>query len=888
MKRHLLPAIFLSALALTSIQGQTLLLSDHFDSEPSFTANPNADQAGTLAPSSYDVGIGAFPSGFQRRGSGVLELGFNGTTASGPARVFTNADFVTVANTLNSPIRIRFVINAAPADWVGFLVGTSNGWMDSSGAVTELSALFQASGGGNRWINGSGAAFAVSDTSSEITLELRNTAGTGSAFNGTGSVAQLWRGTTNLGTFTLDQLNATNARFAFTTWNGNGGAGATIDDFTITATTTSTLVPRWSGEGSSIWDNTTANFSGRSLDDWKNAGVNEVLFGDLDANGNPVANAEITIAAGGVEMANVIFDHNTLSYRLDAADSAGLTGASNLIKSGNGILTLAGSQTYAGRTVISSGSLVLGGNDRLPLNSAVTITNPGTLQLAGFSQTLSEISGNGRIIGGASTPSTLTIDASRSQTFSGTIGGAEPFGDQVTLIKKGQDSLTLNSANRYTGGTIIEDGILLANFEPIGQANTALGPMISSNRVTIRQNGVLTSNGNFNNWLSGTNLNNGGSNAISLEIEDGGRLISANGRITGLGQITLRGGSIEVANGLTTFGWFATLNLGGDIFVQGTSPSYLTTVPGSGASANLQLASGNNTTGGGTRFLVVDDVTANDQPDFLISARIANGTLIKQGPGTVEVTAGATGTGFPVSWEIDEGLLRATADAEWEFRVTNATSNRVSGVGRAEFLGPIIINTSAVTTASNQTWPLIAANDLLVTYGPDFAVVGFTDPENDGTWTKTDTLGIWTFSEQTGELVLTVPAVDDFAAWSQGWSLTGGASADADGDGLNNFMEYAFGLSPIDASSVNPIVQPLDPTTRSFRYSRRLRSLSSVNYLVQYSTDLSQWFDDPTAGESSVQAQGEIETVTVQLSAQVGNPLPSRLFIRVRATTLLP
>lgn len=91
------------------------MLNDGFDSEPSFTANPNADQTGALAPASYQVGTSGFPNGTQRRGTGALELGFDGTSASGPARVFTNADFVTFANTLNSPIRIRFVINAAPA-----------------------------------------------------------------------------------------------------------------------------------------------------------------------------------------------------------------------------------------------------------------------------------------------------------------------------------------------------------------------------------------------------------------------------------------------------------------------------------------------------------------------------------------------------------------------------------------------------------------------------------------------------------------------------------------------------------------------------------------------------------------------------------------------------
>ena len=124
--------------------------------------------------------------------------------------------------------------------------------MDGPGNVTEFSALFRNDGTGNKWVNGANQGDLATDAASLITLELSNTAGTGSPFNGTGSVAKLWRGTTDLGTYTLEQLSATNGRFALCTFNGNGGAGGTVDNFTITAISTATLFPAGAGRSTAI------------------------------------------------------------------------------------------------------------------------------------------------------------------------------------------------------------------------------------------------------------------------------------------------------------------------------------------------------------------------------------------------------------------------------------------------------------------------------------------------------------------------------------------------------------------------------------------------------------------------------------------------------------
>jgi fibronectin-binding autotransporter adhesin len=878
-------AVLATAAFNVSSSAQTTLLTDHFDTVTSFTANPNADQTGLLSPASYTVTHPFGGTPIQRRGTGVIEMAFDGTTAANASRIFTDADYVNVANTRNSPVRITFDINASQVDWVGIVVGTTSAWLDGSGATTEFSALFRNDGTGNKWVNGTNLAGLTTDASSLITLELRNTAGTGSPFNGTGSVAQLWRGTTNLGTYTLEQLSATNGRFALCTFNGNGGAGGTVDNLSIIATSTATLVPRWSGSVNGTWDENTANFSGQSFSGLKTAGATNVLFGDNDANSSPVVTSNVTIAAGGVEIADVIFDNVSTNYTLASADATGIKGASNLAKSGSGLLTLTGAHSYTGTTTINGTLALSGGNNRLPVTTALTLTSPGVLRLDGNNQTVASLASSGRVVNGNVTLATFTVNNSSPATFSGNLGGPGTDENNLALVKDGTGTLSLSGPSSFTGGTTIEEGTLSLVHEPTGIANTAIGAMSSSNTVTINNGGILT--GTANNWLSSTQVASGGANAISVVVNQGGLLRGGNNRITGLGNVTLNGGTIEVSNGLNGFGWFAAYNLGGDITVSGSTPSSITTSGGAGGSANLQMSNGtNSTSGGGTRFLTVENVTSNSASDLVISARLANGTLVKNGTGTVEIVAGETGTGSPITLEIEDGHFVLAEPAIFEFRVTNGTSNRViiTNTGSAAFNGTLNINTSAVTLTTDNTWSLIDVTGLGATFGLNFAVSGgFSDPNNDGVWTKSDVIGNWSFSETSGELILNVGS--DYDTWGGPYGLAAGSEgSDLDGDGLANFEEYAFGLIPNSGASVNPITVPLNKTTGTFSYTRRATpSTTELSYSIWYSTTLEagSWIEDSGASQGAAALNGEVETVPVTLSSGLlTNP---KLFIQVRA-----
>jgi autotransporter-associated beta strand protein len=879
------------SLCLTA-QAQSTLLTDNFTvtgtpdaTDPNF--NLSGRQSGTQVTQSWTK-LG--PNFWQAQVGNAGVFGGDGNylmvaDAGGGARL----EGLTLSSAL-VPVSEKLVIQFdadATGEWMSFMMSPSSGtglWHPVVGSG-DFGMLIRPDGrmqafNNNGVIPGINDVFLASAGINTITLTFTGSDGTGSPFAGNGTRVSISDGT-NTWSATLD-AGLSSETIAFGSY-ANGGRGL-VDNLSIT-TVPSFSPGRWSGETNGTWDENTVNFSGKSFSQMKTEGVTTATFADIDGSGNPVTQDNVTIAAGGVDIADVLFTNNAVNYTLNSADANGIKGSTNLSKIGSGTLTLAGANSYTGTTTVSNGTLALsGGNNRLPVGTALTLSSPAVLRLDGNNQEVASLASNGRVVGGSATLSTFTLNHSSGLTLGSVFGGPGTDENNLALVKTGAGGLTLNAPNTYTGGTTIGDGTVTLDYEPIGIADTPIGSMTSSNLVTINNGGILT--GTANNWLSNTGVSSGGANAIAVTINPGGTLKGTDNRITGLGNVTLNGGTIEVSNGLTTFGWFASYNLGGDITVGGSVPSFITTSAGAGASANFQLADGNNnTSGGGIRFLSVADVTSSPAADLVISARLSNGTLVKDGPGTVEIAAGETGTGFPISWEITGGSLVVAEPATFEFRVTDSTSNRVfessGGNGSATFNGTLQIESTAVSGNTGMIWSLIDVAALGAQFGPNFNVAGFTGPDVNGVWTRSDAVGDWSFSQQTGELSLDVGS--DYETWKSDNNVIGDPAEDDDNDGVPNFEEYAFGLNPQSGSSVSPITVPLDRTAGTFTYTRRDSALTDLNYTVWFSTDLSNWNQDTGAIEGPAVVDGEVETVTVTLSNLAGDPLPGKLFVQVRA-----
>jgi hypothetical protein len=130
--------------------------------------------------------------------------------------------------------------------------------------------------------------------------------------------------------------------------------------------------------------------------------------------------------------------------------------------------------------------------------------------------------------------------------------------------------------------------------------------------------------------------------------------------------------------------------------------------------------------------------------------------------------------------------------------------------------------------------------------------------------------------------------LDDWEILNFG-NLSAGPDDDPDGDGQDNFTEYAFGTNPKDANSRTSFRPSLSGTgsNQTFSVSFRRRAGSCIEYFLEGSMDLSQW----SASTGTVTMNESFRnlfdgTGTGRATCSLTAPVPSQTqnFLRVRAT----
>lgn len=274
-----------------------------------------------------------------------------------------------------------------------------------------------------------------------------------------------------------------------------------------------------------------------------NAGVASSLGAGNDVS---ISNATLEYTGGSGERTDrPITIAGTATIRVNDSSDATLTGAisgsGSLTKTGLGTLIVAGENSYTGNTLISGGVLQVG-----------DFSATGSLGAAGSSVSISS---------GAELNFDIPGDLDSPHTISGS----------GILRKRGVGTLTLSgaSANSYSGGTVVEGGILLAGktagITAIPGALTldfggnfllgAANQIADSSIVTINGGAFGNSAASFADTLTRIDLNTGdfstGATSTGINVTDRFQIVDGTAMISRSGAMTAKFLDVHTAIGNT-------------------------------------------------------------------------------------------------------------------------------------------------------------------------------------------------------------------------------------------------------------------------------------------------------------------------------------------------
>jgi autotransporter-associated beta strand protein len=582
--------------------------------------------------------------------------------------------------------------------------------------------------------------------------------------------------------------------------------------------------------------------------------------------------------------------------RFSGTNTAGNDFQGNLVNSGANILAVtkeeagtwifSGANTYTGTTTIAAGILqanradVPGVSSALGNGGAIRFTG-GTLQ---YSVNSAGTDYSTRILN--NTTAAIKLDTNGQNV---TLGTALSSTNTAGLTKEGSGQLELkmSATAQYTGTTTINGGTL--KF-----ANTADLVGISSSSININNGASLVIFSNIG-GLNRTTLSNsktftfGNTGGGSIVYDQGSHLWqSSTGKFVTTGgtqnTISAAGGgfinpqnsntvNFDVADGTDAVDLLVSVAISSGNYTKsgaGTlSITSFSNLGGGAAQPNLTINAGTFDVGGTARLttvgqstgVVTSDILNNGvyqhssiNPQTLSGIISGTGALTQNGVGTLTVTNNAN------TYSGDTTVIKGTLS------LGNGTTN----TSLANASGIIIGTDASAVLNLNYTGTDTVATLTINGVGKPAGIYGSSDPSGRITGT--------------GTLTVTTGSASPYTTWANTFLPGNNVSnpvGDNDNDGLVNQQEFAFGLSPISGSSVNPILVQLDKTTGTFTYQRR--NATGLTYKILTSTDLVSWPEDTTAGQvaGAVDGNGN-QTVVVTLTGT--KPLTAtKLFVRVAA-----
>jgi len=293
----------------------------------------------------------------------------------------------------------------------------------------------------------------------------------------------------------------------------------------------------------------------------------------------------------------------------DLAFANSISGTGAVQKLGTAVLTLSGSNTYAGGTQFDAGVLSLGSADALGTSGTISFGG-GMLQFTGSNTT--DYSARFSTAGSQA----FVLDTnSQDVALASALSGADS-----SLTKLGAGTLTISASNSYTGSTTINGGeAIVGAGGAISHSGTSLFVGTGGNTATLTISGGSVTDANA---VIGSGDGGNGTVAVSdgTWITLGDLIVGASG--SSVGTVTVSGGSVSNANA----------TLGYDATAEG-----LATVAG-----GLWTTSGNLTVGRDG----VGKLTVRDGGSVIVGGTLArgdSGTINLESGGTLQIGTGTTG-----------------------------------------------------------------------------------------------------------------------------------------------------------------------------------------------------------------------------------------------------
>ncbi len=397
-----------------------------------------------------------------------------------------------------------------------------------------------------------------------------------------------------------------------------------------------------------------------------------------------------------------------------------------LIQAGSGTVTLAVSNSFFGGTVISNGVVVTSANGALGNGSL--LVNGGTLSMGTTTQTAGLVTlSNGAITG------TGTLTGTDYHVENGTISVA--LAGAAGMTKSGTGTVVLSGANTFSGGLDIHDGVLQVSsdanlgatngnveFDQTGNGVLRTTAGFTSSRAfvfstagtidvttnalvldgSLADAGTLIKTGAGTLVIATDNNNQSGGmliNAGVLQIGNGGAVGSLDGgSITNNAALTVnRTGSLLLTNIISGTG--SLTNVGAGTLTLTAANSYTgPTVISAGTlsigdgGTNGSLSTSSTITNNGTLILDRSDTIAQGT-DFSGGALAGTGALVKNGAGSLILTASNTYTGATT---INEGAINLQNNRG--LGATNGGTTVASGAA-LELQGNISVTNETLTLA---------------------------------------------------------------------------------------------------------------------------------------------------------------------------------------------